>query len=129
MRFQGINEEKDYRDKFRQDELFPWSESEAGECMDIRTPREICKIKIWHGSMWQGVNPIALGCILTKDENRKPVNATSYKQIVGSLMLILATRPDLSYSICLVTRYMERPTFHLGWNKEIFQILEGNCEL
>lgn len=43
-------------------------------------------------------NPILPGCRLTKDENGRPVDATSYKQMVGSLMYLFATNHDLAYS-------------------------------
>ncbi|MCI47301.1 hypothetical protein A2U01_0068542, partial [Trifolium medium] len=39
-------------------------------------------------------NPIAPGCKLVKDEGVK-VDATKYKQIVGCLMYLAATRPDI----------------------------------
>ncbi|MCI79386.1 hypothetical protein A2U01_0100657, partial [Trifolium medium] len=54
-------------------------------------------------------SPIVPGNKLNKDENGIGVNATKYKQMVGSLMYLLATRPDLAYSVCLIARYMEKP--------------------
>lgn len=45
---------------------------------------------------------------LSKDEG-KSVNNTLYKQIVGSLMYLIATRPDIIYAIILISRYMENP--------------------
>ena len=54
-------------------------------------------------------NRIVTGSKLVKDENGKDVDASKYKHIVGCLMYLLATRPDLAYSVCLVDRYMERP--------------------
>ena len=62
-------------------------------------------------------------CRLTKDENGKPVDATNYKQMVGSLVYLLPTRPDLAYSIFLVARYMEMPTeAHLAEKKGSYGI-------
>jgi hypothetical protein len=61
-----------------------------------------------------------------KYENGKAVDASKYKQIVGCLMYLLATRPDLAYSMCLVARYMERPTeMHLSTVKRILRYLKG----
>jgi hypothetical protein len=37
-------------------------------------------------------------------------DSTAYKQMVGCLMYLLATKPDLAFFVCLVARYMERPT-------------------
>lgn len=55
-------------------------------------------------------NPIVPGTKLSKDEKGKIVDATNYKRIVGSLMYLAATRPDLSFSISVISRFMEKPT-------------------
>ncbi|PNX67588.1 putative copia-type protein, partial [Trifolium pratense] len=46
-------------------------------------------------------SPIVPGCKLDKDVDSDATDAREYKQIVGSLMYLLATRPDLAYSVCL----------------------------
>jgi hypothetical protein len=67
------------------------------------------------------------GCKLTKNEDGKASDAKWYKQIVGSLMYMLATRPDLAYSVCLVARFMERPTkVHVAAVKRIMRYLKGS---
>jgi hypothetical protein len=55
-------------------------------------------------------NPAVPGFKLTKDEEGITVDSTFYKQIVGSLMYLTATRPDLMFIVSLISRYMERPT-------------------
>ena len=42
------------------------------------------------------------------DEGRK-VDSRVFKQIEGSLMYLTTTRPDIMYSVSLVSRYMECP--------------------
>jgi hypothetical protein len=85
-------------------------------------------------------SPIVPGNKLTKDENGKLVNATSFRQMTGCLMYLLASRPDLTFSVCLIARYMERPTeLHLAAAKRVLRYLKGsfdfgilykrNCEL
>ncbi|XP_057451761.1 secreted RxLR effector protein 161-like [Lotus japonicus] len=50
--------------------------------------------------------------------------------MVGSLMYLTATRPDLMYVVCLVSRYMEKPTeLHLLAVKRIFRYLNGTIDL
>ncbi|XP_045797992.1 secreted RxLR effector protein 161-like [Trifolium pratense] len=50
--------------------------------------------------------------------------------MTGCLMYLLATRPDLTFSVCLVARYMERPTeIHLAAIKRIMRYLKGTIEL
>jgi hypothetical protein len=75
-------------------------------------------------------NPIVPGFKLTKnEENAKGVNTTEYKQLVGSLLYLTATRPDLMYAVGLVSRYMERPTeMHLQAVKRILRYLRGTTE-
>ncbi|PNX63555.1 copia-type polyprotein, partial [Trifolium pratense] len=69
---------------------------------------------------------IVPGCKLLKDENGKVNDAKKFKQIVGCLMYFLATRPDLAYSVCLVARYMDRPTeLHFASLKRILRYLKG----
>lgn len=75
-------------------------------------------------------NPIVPGCKLSKDEHRKAVDATIYKQMVGSLMDLTATRPDLMFTVCLISRYMEKLTeMHLQAAKRILIYLRGTMEL
>ncbi|XP_045831624.1 secreted RxLR effector protein 161-like [Trifolium pratense] len=46
--------------------------------------------------------------------------------MVGCLMYLLATRPDLAYSVCLVARFMDRPTeMHVVAIKRIMRYLKG----
>ncbi|KAL9265744.1 Retrovirus-related Pol polyprotein from transposon RE2-like protein, partial [Drosera capensis] len=45
-----------------------------------------------------------------KDSEGVPVDATEYRRIVGCLRYLLHTRPDLSFSVGMASRYMERPT-------------------
>ena len=37
------------------------------------------------------------------------VDATNYRSIVGSLCYLVNTRPDLAYSFCYVSRFIEAP--------------------
>nr|GEV86464.1 putative RNA-directed DNA polymerase [Tanacetum cinerariifolium] len=54
--------------------------------------------------------PIARGTKLNKDESGVAVSESYYKQIVGCLMYLTATRPDIMYAVSLVSRYMSKPT-------------------
>jgi hypothetical protein len=54
--------------------------------------------------------PTKFSLKLNKDHKRKKVHNTFYKQIVGSLMYLTTTRPDIIYSVSLISRYMENLT-------------------
>ena len=53
--------------------------------------------------------PISLGTKLTKNDDEPTVNNTFYKQMVGNLMYLTATRPDLMYVVSLISIFMESP--------------------
>ena len=54
-------------------------------------------------------NPIVPGTILFKDDEGTSVDATKFKQVVGSLMYLTVTRPDLMFGVSLISRYMATP--------------------
>lgn len=71
-------------------------------------------------------NPMVPGQKLSKEGYGPPVDATMFKQMVGSLRYLTATRPDLIYSVNLVSRYMEKPTEqHLLAVKRILRYVRG----
>ncbi|PNY14641.1 hypothetical protein L195_g011325 [Trifolium pratense] len=45
-------------------------------------------------------SPIVPGCKLIRNENETIADASTYKQMTGCLMYLLASRPDIAYSIC-----------------------------
>lgn len=56
------------------------------------------------------LNSIVSGFKISKDETGVKVDATFYKKIVGSLMYLTSTHPDLMYVVSLISRYMSQPT-------------------
>jgi hypothetical protein len=53
--------------------------------------------------------PIPLGTKLSKKDEGPTVDPTLYKILVGSLLYLTATRPDIMYAASLVSIYMESP--------------------
>lgn len=71
-------------------------------------------------------NPIVPGFKMMKDEGGVEIDSTLYKRIVGSLMYLTATRPDMMYVISLISRFMERPTeLHFKAAKRVLRYLKG----
>ena len=63
---------------------------------------------------------------LDRDEGGQLVNATEYRSIVGSLRYLTHTRPDISYAVGLVSRFMEAPTTkHQQAVKHILRYIQG----
>ncbi|GJU11586.1 copia protein [Tanacetum coccineum] len=51
---------------------------------------------------------------LTKDEECESVDSTKYQGMIGSLLYLTASRPDIMFSVCLCARFQEDPkTSHL----------------
>ena len=75
-------------------------------------------------------NPIVPGTKLSKMDTETKANATLFKQAVGSLMYLTATRPDLMYAVSLISRFMANPS-ETHWNaiKRILRYLKGTTEL
>ena len=54
--------------------------------------------------------PIVPGTKLSKDEAGTKVDETLLKQVVGNLVYLTTTRPDLMYRVSLISRFMSCPT-------------------
>nr|GEW14959.1 retrovirus-related Pol polyprotein from transposon TNT 1-94 [Tanacetum cinerariifolium] len=58
---------------------------------------------------------------LDEDLQGKPLDATLYRGMIGSLMYLTSSRPDLTYAVCLCARYQAKPTKkHLNAVKWVF---------
>jgi hypothetical protein len=71
-------------------------------------------------------SPIVPGSKINRDGNGDFVDETYYKQLVGSLMYLTATRPDMVFVTCLISRYMAKPMeIHLQAAKRALRYLKG----
>nr|GEZ13157.1 hypothetical protein [Tanacetum cinerariifolium] len=67
---------------------------------------------------------------LDEDLQWKPVEATLYRGMIGSLMYLTSSRPDLIYAVCLCARYQAKHIEkHLNAVKMIFQPLTGTINM
>ncbi|GJW49417.1 retrovirus-related pol polyprotein from transposon TNT 1-94 [Tanacetum coccineum] len=67
---------------------------------------------------------------LDEDLQGTPVDATLYRGMIGSLMYLTSSRPDLIYAVCLCARYQAKPTEkHLQAVKRIFRYLKGTINM
>ncbi|GKC43256.1 retrovirus-related pol polyprotein from transposon TNT 1-94, partial [Tanacetum coccineum] len=63
---------------------------------------------------------------LDKDPQGQVIDPTHYRGMVGTLMYLTSSRPDLVYDVCMCARYQARPTKkHLHAVKRIFRYLRG----
>ncbi|GJW80365.1 hypothetical protein Tco_0144340 [Tanacetum coccineum] len=67
---------------------------------------------------------------LTKDEEAADVDVHLYKSMIGSLMYLTASRPDIMFAVCACSRFQVTPkTSHLHAVKRIFRYLKGKPTL
>ncbi|KAK2417383.1 putative mitochondrial protein [Trifolium repens] len=70
--------------------------------------------------------PMEANLKLSKNENEQAVDATLFKQVVGSLRFICNTRPDINYVLGSVSRFMSNPkASHMIAAKRILRYLKG----
>nr|GEV85894.1 hypothetical protein [Tanacetum cinerariifolium] len=63
---------------------------------------------------------------LNEDKEGKTVDLSHYRGMIGTLLYLKASRPDLQFAICMCARYQARPTKkHLHAVKRIFRYLRG----
>ena len=82
-----------------------------GECNPLTTPME------------QNLN-------LTSIEGKEFEDATKYRQLVGSLIYLNTTRPDISFVVGILSRFMQKPCEgHWPTAKKSSKVLEGDSRL
>ncbi|GKE50306.1 hypothetical protein Tco_1481564 [Tanacetum coccineum] len=60
----------------------------------------------------------------------KPVDHTDYRSMIGSLMYLTSSRPDIMFATCMCARYHANPNeHHVSVVKRIFQYLKGTINL
>nr|GEZ19572.1 putative reverse transcriptase domain-containing protein [Tanacetum cinerariifolium] len=63
---------------------------------------------------------------LYEDKEGKAVDPSHYRGMIGTLLYLIASRPDLQFAICMCARYQARPTEkHVHAIKRIFRYLRG----
>ncbi len=74
--------------------------------------------------------PMSTSIKLDIDEKEKSVNTTLYRGMIGSLLYLTASRPDIMFSVCLCARFQANPKeSHLCAVKRIFRYLNGTKDL
>ncbi|GJU38973.1 putative ribonuclease H-like domain-containing protein [Tanacetum coccineum] len=76
------------------------------------------------------ITPMETKLPLTKDEEAFDVDVHLYRSMIGSLMYLTASRPDIMYAVCVCSRFQVTPkTSHLNAVKRIFKYLKGKPNL
>src|SRR5919202_442075 len=74
--------------------------------------------------------PMATTTRLCVDDDSDLVCSTKYRGMIGSLLYLTASRPDIMFSVCLCARFQESPKqTHYEAVKRIFRYLKGTMHL
>ncbi|GJT99778.1 putative ribonuclease H-like domain-containing protein [Tanacetum coccineum] len=74
--------------------------------------------------------PMETNKALIKDEEVEDVDVHLYRSMIGSLMYLTASRPDIMFVVCACARFQVTPkTSHFNAMKRIFRYLKGQPKL
>ncbi|XP_039122090.1 uncharacterized mitochondrial protein AtMg00810-like [Dioscorea cayenensis subsp. rotundata] len=72
--------------------------------------------------------PMSMNQKLTKDKHGKDVDPSLYRSMIGSLLYLIASRPDISFSVGVCARYQATPKeSHLKAVKRIIIYVHGTA--
>ncbi|GJX98555.1 putative ribonuclease H-like domain-containing protein [Tanacetum coccineum] len=90
---------------------------------------EILK-KFGFSSIRTASTPVETNKALTKDEDGEDVDVRLYRPMIGSMMYLTSSRPDIMFSVCACSRFQVQPKVsHLNAVKRIFGYLKGRPKL
>jgi hypothetical protein len=73
--------------------------------------------------------PMVIICKLSKDDDSPDVDQSSYRSMIGNLLYITTSRPDIMHVVALIGRYQATPKqSHLLAIKIIFRYLKGTMD-
>jgi len=74
--------------------------------------------------------PMATNCYLDSDEKGTSVDQTKYRGLIGSLLYLTASRPNIMFSVCLCARFQFNPKeSHFTAAKRILKYLQGTTNV
>nr|GEW30261.1 ribonuclease H-like domain-containing protein [Tanacetum cinerariifolium] len=104
--------------------------------IDSQFPNKVYKnLNEFHGGAYIFLRTAASTLIetqkpLVKDEVAADVDVHLYRSMIGSLMYLTASRPDIMFAVCACSRFQVTPKIlHLQVVKRIFRYLEGQPKL
>ena len=96
--------------------------SQTKYCNELLKRFDMANSKVIDTSMPTVVN-------MDRDENDKVVDIKRYRGMIGSLLYLTASRPDIMFSVCMCARYQSCPKeSHLKAFKHILRYLCGTSK-
>ncbi|XP_050918643.1 secreted RxLR effector protein 161-like [Lathyrus oleraceus] len=74
--------------------------------------------------------PMGSGTYVDQDKSSVSIDITKYQGMIGSLLYLMASRPDIMFSMCLCVRFQASPKeSHLTTVKRIMKYLKGTMNV
>jgi len=74
----------------------------------------------------EAATPIATNCLMDADEDGNQFDSTKYRGLIGSLLYLTASRPDIQFDVCLRAKFQSNPKeSHFKAAKRILKYLKG----
>jgi len=78
----------------------------------------------------EAATPIATNCLMDADEAGQPVDSTKYRGLIGSLLYLTTSRPNIQFGVCLCVRFQANPKeSHFKAAKRILKYLKGTTNV
>ncbi|GKB23177.1 uncharacterized mitochondrial protein-like protein, partial [Tanacetum coccineum] len=108
--------------------------SEVEGRWDLYKPRQVMVIKIFEEFYLRDFKtastPMETHKPLLKDADGEDVDEHLYRSMIGSLMYLTSSRPDIMFAVCACARFQVNPkSSHLHAVKMIFRYLKGQPKL
>ena len=72
--------------------------------------------------------PMEFGLQLSKATDEPEIDASEYRRKIGCLRYLMHTRPDMSFSVGMLSRFMHSPRESHGKAlKQVLRYLKGSC--
>jgi len=74
--------------------------------------------------------PLEINLKLSQEDESEPVDSTMYRRLVGSLIYLANSRPDISYVVGLVSQFSAQPKeSHWKAAKRILRYVQGTLSM
>ena len=74
--------------------------------------------------------PLVPGIKLVKEDGHGKVDGKAYRSLIGSLLFLCTTRPDIAFTVNLLSRFMQSPSeIHLRSAKRVLKYIQGTLDL
>nr|GEX02340.1 putative ribonuclease H-like domain-containing protein [Tanacetum cinerariifolium] len=97
-------------------------------CKDFEKPEILRKFRLTYEKL--ASTPIDTKKPLLKDPDGEDVDVHTYRSMIGSLMYLTSSRPDIMFTVCACAHFQVTPkALHLHAVKRIFRYLKGKPHL